>query len=67
MSPEISERSLEEAIECGLLQYGPDACGGDASAVHEAPAPYGDVEMVIILAALLLGIFATLKLSRPRL
>jgi type I restriction enzyme R subunit len=42
MSPEISERSLEEAIECGLLQYGPDACAGDVSAVHEARAPYGD-------------------------
>ncbi|NWF56356.1 MAG: IS200/IS605 family transposase [Syntrophaceae bacterium] len=26
MSPEISERSFEEAIDCGLLQYGPDAC-----------------------------------------
>lgn len=23
MSPEISERSFEEAIECGLLQHGP--------------------------------------------
>jgi len=25
MSPEISERSFEEAIECRLLQHGPDA------------------------------------------
>lgn len=26
MSPEISERSFEQqAIECGLLQHGPDA------------------------------------------
>jgi len=42
MSPEISERSFEEAIECGLLQGGPDACPGD---VREVPAePYvGDV------------------------
>ncbi len=33
MSPEISERSFAEAIECDLLQHGPDACAGDASAV----------------------------------
>ena len=39
---EIAERGFEEAIECGLLQYGPDACVGDAPAIHEAPAPYGD-------------------------
>jgi type I restriction enzyme R subunit len=42
MSPEISERSFEEAIECGLLQHGPDACAGDAAAVRETPATYGD-------------------------
>jgi len=42
MSPEISERSFEEAIECGLLQYGPDACAGETSAVREPPEPYGD-------------------------
>ena len=42
MSPEISERSFEEAIECGLLQHGPDACAGDATAVRETPPPYGD-------------------------
>src|SRR5439155_1360460 len=42
MSPEISERSFEEAIECGLLQYGPDACAGDASAVRETSPPYGE-------------------------
>ena len=42
MSPEISERSLEEAIECGLLQHGPDACTGDATAGRETPPPYGD-------------------------
>ncbi len=41
MSPEISERSLEEAIECGLLQYGPDACAGDPRALHEAAALWG--------------------------
>src|SRR5436309_9943579 len=42
MSPEISERSFEEAIECGLLQYGPDACVGEANAVRETSPPYGD-------------------------
>jgi hypothetical protein len=29
MSPNVSERSFEEAIECGLLQHGPDACAGE--------------------------------------
>ena len=43
MSPEISERSFEEAIECGLLQHGPDACAGDATAVREAPPPHGEM------------------------
>jgi Fic family protein len=42
MSPEISERSFEEAIECALLRYGPDACVGEATAVHETSPPYGD-------------------------
>src|SRR5437868_9891412 len=42
MSPEISERSFEEAIECGLLEHGPDACVGITPAVHETLAPYGD-------------------------
>jgi len=40
LSPEVSERSFEEAIECGLLQHGPDACAGFASAVRETPALY---------------------------
>ncbi len=39
---EISERAFEEAIECGLLQYGPDACAGDATAVRETLPPYGE-------------------------
>ena len=43
MSPEISERSFEEAIECGLLQYGPDACVGDVTTVREAAQPYGEM------------------------
>lgn len=37
MSPEISERAFEAAIECALLQNGPDACAGDSSAVRETP------------------------------
>jgi len=42
MSPDISERSFEEAIECGLLQHGPDNCAGDTAAIRETPPPYGD-------------------------
>ncbi len=42
MSPEVSERAFEETIECGLLQYGPDACADDATAVRETPPPYGE-------------------------
>lgn len=43
MSPDISERSFEDAIEAALLQYGPDAHTGDASAVRETPSPYGEM------------------------
>jgi type I restriction enzyme, R subunit len=43
MSPEVSERSFEEAIECGLLQFGPDACAEAATGLREASRPYGDV------------------------
>ncbi|MFQ5828043.1 MAG: RNA-binding domain-containing protein [Candidatus Methylomirabilia bacterium] len=32
---DISERSFEEAIECALLENGPDACPEDAAALHE--------------------------------
>ena len=40
MSPEISERSFEEAIECGLLKHGPDAyAGGGRGAARDAAAP----------------------------
>jgi type I restriction enzyme R subunit len=42
VSPEISERAFEEAIECTLLQYGPDACVGDSTAWRETPASYGE-------------------------
>src|SRR3990172_4879937 len=39
---DVSERSFEEAIECGLLQYGPDACAADASVVRETSPPWGE-------------------------
>src|SRR5687768_10890760 len=42
MTVEISERSFEDAIECGLLQHGPDACGGEVPAFRETPPPYGN-------------------------
>ena len=42
MSPEISERSFEDAIECALLEHGPDACAGAADRVREVSPPYGD-------------------------
>ena len=42
MSLEFSERSFEDAIECGMLQYGPDACVGVVTAVQETMPPYGD-------------------------
>ncbi len=43
MSIEISERSFEQAIECGLLQNGPDACAGDAGQVRESAPPYDGI------------------------
>jgi type I restriction enzyme R subunit len=43
MSPEIAERAFEEAIECGLLEYGPDSCAGEVNAVRETSPPYGDM------------------------
>ncbi|MBK7782459.1 MAG: putative DNA binding domain-containing protein [Ardenticatenia bacterium] len=44
MSVEISERAFEEAIEWGLLQYGPDASvsPGAEPAIGETLRPYGD-------------------------
>jgi type I restriction enzyme R subunit len=42
VTPKISERSFEDAIECGLLQFGPDACAGDSVAVGETPPTFGD-------------------------
>ncbi len=40
---DISERSLEESIECALLQYGPDAAAADATAVSETSPVYGEM------------------------
>jgi hypothetical protein len=42
MTVEVSERSFEKTIECGLLQYGPDACSGEVTGVRETAAPYGE-------------------------
>jgi len=39
---EVSERSFEKTIECGLLRHGPDACGGEAKGVREEAAHYGE-------------------------
>jgi type I restriction enzyme R subunit len=40
MSPEVSERSFEDAIEFGLLQHGPDGAP-KVTGFREAPSPYG--------------------------
>lgn len=37
MSQEVAERVFEKAIECGLLQGGPDACPEGASGEKAAP------------------------------
>ena len=43
MTPvKTSERAFEDAIECALLQLGPDACPNYDGMVHEPTAPYGD-------------------------
>lgn len=42
MSPEVSERSFEQAIECALLAGGPDFYAGEARLVEETMEPYGD-------------------------
>ena len=43
MSIDVSERSFEDAIECGRAQHGPEACAGDATAVRETPPAFGDM------------------------
>lgn len=42
MSPEVAERALEDAIECGLLRHGPDACAGEPAAMRETVGTYGE-------------------------
>jgi type I restriction enzyme R subunit len=42
MTVEVSERSFEKTIECGLLRHGPDACDGEAAGVREEAAPYNE-------------------------
>jgi len=41
MTPDISERAFEEAIECALLRHGPDAYDEDENIVREAATLYG--------------------------
>jgi hypothetical protein len=43
MRAEVSKRSYEEAIECALLQNGPDACSRWPPSVREAGLAYGEV------------------------
>ncbi len=42
MTVRIAERAFEDAIECGLLRFGPDACAAEAPAIGEATGPYGE-------------------------
>ena len=42
MSPEISERAFEEAIESALLRYRPDVRLGDAGGGQDSAPAYGD-------------------------
>ena len=40
MTPTVSERAFEEAIECALLRYGPDECVEDGTSLRESSPPY---------------------------
>ena len=42
MTPDISERAFEDAIESALLRHGPDAPRGRGTSVRESPPTYGD-------------------------
>ena len=42
MTPVISERAFEDAIEAALLRHGPDAIPGEPTGVAEKPTRYGD-------------------------
>ena len=50
MSVEVSERSLEETIECGLLQHGPDACAEARSKIAQ-----GNFNVRLLLSRLFFG------------
>jgi hypothetical protein len=43
MSPEVSEHSFEDAIECGLLRYGPDACPEGGGGLREPVPPWAEM------------------------
>src|SRR5207253_9979605 len=43
MNPDVSEHSFEDAIECGLLRHGPDACPEGGVGFHEPAEPWGGV------------------------
>ena len=40
MTPNISERAFEDAIECALLRHGPDECAVDGTEARESSPPY---------------------------
>ena len=42
MTPDITERAFEDAIESALLRHGPDAPRGGGTTVRESPPAYGD-------------------------
>ena len=42
MTPDISERAFEEAIECALLRHGPDACPDESTTVRESAPEFGN-------------------------
>src|SRR5437879_1490125 len=42
MTVEVSERSFEATIECGLLAFGPDACLGDVNLAKQEQPSYGE-------------------------
>ncbi len=45
MTPDVSERAFEDAIEDALLRHGPDAPRGGARSVRESPPLYGDAPL----------------------
>lgn len=43
MSPDIYEHCFEDAIECGLLRFGPDACLESGGGFQEPVPPWSDM------------------------